>query len=97
MLVCLRVDVGRHRRSTSTIGLSISQKLKPCLDMRVAGVQLSGALIGVQSIIDLVVAALVECAEIIPYFGDERVQTNRPRICIQSISVLVDLIIEHTD
>lgn len=97
MLVCLRVNIGRYRSSTSAIVRPISEKLQPCLDVRVAWVQFSSPLVSVQSIIDLIVAALIQGAQIVPNLRNEGVQADSPRVGIQSVPVLVDLIVEHTD
>jgi hypothetical protein len=38
-----------------------------------------------------------QCAKIIPYFRDVRVQANGSGICVKSIPVLVDLVVQHSD
>ncbi len=56
----MRVDVGRlgsgRRASIASAG---AEELKPCLDVRVAGVELSSALIGIKRVGNLVVARFV--------------------------------------
>lgn len=59
MLVCLGMNVGGHWGSTGAIGLAISQELKPRLDVRIRWVQFRRSLVGIQSIINLVVAAFI--------------------------------------
>lgn len=59
LLVCLRMDVGRHGRRAGAVGLPIPQELEPGLDMGVGLVQLRSTLVSIQSIVDLVIAALV--------------------------------------
>lgn len=59
MLIRLRMDISGHGSSTSAISLAVTKKLQPGLDVRVGGIQLGRSLIGIQSIIDLVVAALI--------------------------------------
>lgn len=97
MLIRLWVDVGRHWRSASPIGLAIPEQLEPGLDVRVARVELGRSLVGVKRIVDLVVAALIQSAQVIPNLRYEWVQTNGTRIRVQGVSVLVDLIIEHAN
>lgn len=97
MLVLLRVDIGGHRSSTGAIVGAVSEKLKPCLDVGVAWIQLSSPLVGIQSIVNLVVAALVQCAKIVPNLRDEGIQADSTRICVQSIPVLINLVVKHTD
>lgn len=58
-LVSLGVDIGRHGSRACAIGLAVPQELQPRLDVGVGRIQLSRSLIGIQSIIDLVIAALV--------------------------------------
>lgn len=38
-----------------------------------------------------------QSAEIVPDFGDVGVQTYSPGVCIESVAVLVDLVVEHAD
>lgn len=72
-LVRLGVNILRRRRrglELHTRALTTSQELQPRLDVLVGGIQLCGALVGIESIVGLVVARLVlkliNCA---PAFG----------------------------
>ena len=38
-----------------------------------------------------------QSTKIVPDFGDVGVQTYSPGVCIESVAVLVDLVIEHAD
>jgi hypothetical protein len=38
-----------------------------------------------------------QCAEVVPDFGDVGVQSNCPGVCVECITVLVDLIIKHSN
>jgi hypothetical protein len=38
-----------------------------------------------------------QSAEIVPNLGDPRIEPNRTRIRVESVPVLVDLVVEHTD
>lgn len=96
MLVCLRVDIGWSRSRAAAV-VRVSEKLEPCLDVRVAWIQFSSPLVRVEGIVDLVVTTLVQSAEVIPDLGDKWVKANSPRVGVQSISVLVDLVVEHTN
>ena len=60
-LISLRVDIGRlrSRGRRTTVGTTRAEKLEASLDVRVARVKLCSTLVCVQSISDLVVAALV--------------------------------------
>jgi len=60
-LISLRVDIGRlrSRGRRATVGTTRAEKLETSLDVRVARVKLCSTLVCVQSISDLVVAALV--------------------------------------
>jgi hypothetical protein len=62
-LISLRVDIGRlrSRGRRATVGTTRAEKLEASLDVRVARVKLCSTLVCVQSISDLVVAALVLC------------------------------------
>lgn len=73
------------------------EQLQACLDMDVCGIKIGSASIGVESIGNLVVAGFVQSTEIIPNFRDVRVQTDSPRVGVQGITVLVDLVVEYTD
>lgn len=81
----------------SAVSLSVSEKLQPRLDMWIVGIELSCSLVGIQRVTDLVVARLVQCAKIIPHLRDEGVEANSPRVRIQSITILVNLIIQNAD
>lgn len=99
-LVRLRMDVSRSGSRSArynAVRLASTKELQSSLDVRVLRVQLSSSLISIESVCDLVVATLVQSTEIIPYFGDVWVQANGPRIRVQSITVLVDLIVQHTN
>lgn len=65
--------------------------------MNVRGIEIGSAAIGVKSIGNLVVAGFVQSTKIIPNFRDVRVQTDSTRVGVQGITVLVDLVVEHTN
>lgn len=60
-LVRLGMDVGRHRSAwgARTIALTSPQQVETGFDVRVAGVQLGCPLVGVESVVNLVVAGLI--------------------------------------
>lgn len=53
--------------------------------------------VSIQSITDLVVASFIQGAQIIPHFGNVWIQTNSPRVSVKCITVLGDLVVEHTN
>lgn len=57
--VRLGVNVSGYGLREASRRLAGPQKLKPGLDVRIGGVQLSGSLVRVQSVVDLIVARLV--------------------------------------
>jgi hypothetical protein len=98
--VGLNVNVGgwrNRRRGRATIGCARAKELETGFDMGVSGVQLGSPLVGVHSISDLVVARLIQCTKIIPNFWDVGIQTNCTRVGVQSIPVLVDLVVQHSN
>lgn len=100
-LIGLWWDILRQRRTVlvghAAGGLSTLQELKACLDMHVRRIQLSSTLVSVQSVGSLVVAGLVERTKIIPDFRNVGVEANGTRVRVESISVLVDLVVEYAD
>ena len=66
-------------------------------DNLILGVELARAGVSVDGVGDLVVAALVEGAEVEPDFGDVRVYADGAGVGVESVAVLVDLEVEHSD
>jgi len=83
--------------SIRVVSAAVTKELEPGLDMYVVGVKLSSPLIGVQSVVDLVIARLVQSAEVVPDLRYEGIETDGARVGVQSIPILVDLVIEDTD
>lgn len=117
-LIRLRVYVGglRSSRGRSTICTTRAQELEASLDMGVAGIELSCALVCIKGVSDLIVTALIlksgqfqhislrykwqstyQGSKVIPNLRDVWVKTDGTRVRIQSVSVLVDLIVQHAD
>lgn len=71
--------------------------MKSLLDDRVPRIKIGCTSIGIDGIGDLVIAGLVKTAEIVPNFADVWVEADGTGISIKSISILVDLIVQHTD
>lgn len=65
--------------------------------MHVSWVKVGCSGVRVQSIACLVVARLIQSSEIVPDFGDVRIQSDSSRVRIKGISVLVDLIVKDTN
>lgn len=59
VLVCLGMDISWHGSRTGAVSLAVAEKLQASLDVRVGRIQLGRSLVGIQCIINLVVAALV--------------------------------------
>lgn len=53
------MDISWHRSRTGAVSLAVTKKLQPGLDVRIGRVQLGRSLIGIQCIINLVIAALI--------------------------------------
>lgn len=77
--------------------LVLDQLLKTRLDMWISRVQTLSLAVCIQCIGDLVVARLVQCTQIVPDFTDVRVQADGSGVGIKSITVLRNLVIEHTN
>ena len=71
--------------------------MQPLRDNLVGRVELTRARVSVDRVTDLVIAALIERAEVKPYFGYVRVDANGTRIGVESIAVLVDLEVKDAD
>lgn len=67
------------------------------LDRCVGRVEIGCPSVGVDGVGDLVVARLVEAAQIIPHLADKRVETDRTGVCVEGVAVLIDLIVKNTD
>ena len=90
----LRAGGGRQLTSGS---LGVLQEMQALGDNRVAWVELRSASICVDSIRDLVIAALVQATEVEPDLRDVRVDADRPRVRIQCVTELIDLEVENAD
>ena len=66
-------------------------------DERIRGVELEGALIGVDGVGHLIVARFVERSEIEPDFGEVGVNSDRARVGVQSVVELIDVVVEDSD
>jgi len=84
-------------RQLPTCRLRVLQELQPLRDRHVPWVQLCSARICIDGIRDLVIAALIETAEIEPDFRDVWVDADCARVGVESVPELVDLEIEHAD
>jgi hypothetical protein len=100
-LVSLRVNVLRNG-SVALVGsagrtLAVLKKLETGLDVDVRRIKVGSTLVSIERIGCLVVARLVESAEIVPHLRDVGVEPNSTRVGIKRIAVLVDLVVEHTN
>lgn len=65
--------------------------------MRVVGIQFSSSLVSIQGIANLVVARLIQGAKVVPNLRDKGVESDGPRVGIQGVAILVDLIVQDTN
>jgi hypothetical protein len=73
------------------------QKLKALGDGRVAGIELSSLGTGVDGVVDLVVATLIQGPKVELDFRDIGVGANGAGVGIKGVAVLVDLEVENTN
>lgn len=71
--------------------------LQPALDHRVVPVELDRALVGVDGVGHLVVAGLVQSAEVVPDLGDVRVDPYGARVGVERVVELADGVVEDAD
>lgn len=84
-----------HTASLSSIVLS--QVIQTLLDMRILWIKIRCTLVGINRILDLIVASLVKSTKVVPDLTDIGVDTDRLAISIQRIPELVDLEVKQTD
>lgn len=98
-LVGLWMNICRLRCAlrAATATAARTEKLETSLDVRVTRVELCCSLICIEGVGDLIIAGFVQSAEIVPHFGDVRVEANGTRVGIQGITILVDLVVQHTN
>ena len=99
-LVSLRVNI-LGKRCTGLVrkavcGLSLKQS-KTRLDVDVGGIEISSSGVCVERIACLIVAGLVQRAEIIPNLRNVGVEANGARVRVKRVAVLVDLVVEDTN
>lgn len=63
----------------------------------VGRIEFASSRVSIDGIRDLIVAALVETAQVEPYFGDVRVDSDGTGISIECITELIDLEVEYSD
>jgi len=92
-LLLLLLGVGR--RFVGLLHLHTEQ-LETLLDVVVVGIEVSSLGVGVERVTQLI-ARLVQCAQIVPHLAQVWVETDRPAVRVQCVTVLVDLVVEDTD
>jgi hypothetical protein len=99
-LIRLRVNVLRYRSVALVRGtcwsLTVLKELQTSLDVDIGRVEISRTLVRVQCVGSLIVARLVQGSQIVPDLWNVGVQTDSTRVRIKRISVLVDLVIQHS-
>lgn len=73
------------------------QQLEAVLDGIVGRIQLGRTRVRVNGVGDLIVARLVEAAQVVPNLPDVGVEADGTRVGIQGVTVLVDLEVENTN
>jgi hypothetical protein len=98
-IVCRWMDIlwCGCRWGRTAASLDILEQGQPLLDVGVVRVKFQSTDVCVDRVVDLVVARLVQCAEIVPNLADVWVKADRTRVGIQSVSVLIDLIVKNAD
>ena len=87
----------RRVRERDTVSFCVPEHGEPGLDEAVRRVEIVRTGIRINGVVDLIVARFVQAAEIEPYFRNEGIETNRTGVCVQGVSVLIDLVVEHTN
>lgn len=87
----------RGRRQRLSISLSVPEQCKSGFDGSIVGIEVGSSGVGIDGVVDLIVARLVQASEIEPDFADVGVEPDSTRVGIQGVSVLVDLVVEHSD
>lgn len=86
-----------RRRQGRTVCLMISNLAKPIGHDRIRRLELQCPLVCVDSVRHLVVARLVESSKVEPDLAEVRVYPDRPRIRIECIVKLINVVVQHTD
>jgi len=87
----------RGYRKLSTGMLCISEKLKTLCDGNVVRIKFHSTSISIDSVSNLIVAALVETTEIKPNFRHIGIDADSTRVGVKRISKLINLEVEDTD
>lgn len=99
-LVSLRVNILGQRRASlvreAVGGLSLQQS-QASLDVNIRRVKVSSPSVCIQGVACLIVARLIQRTKIIPDLGNVGVEANGTRVCIKRVTVLIDLVIQHTN
>ena len=100
VLICLWMHIlwyGSTMLTRAAGCTTISKKVQSCFDMCIAWIELRSTLIRIKRVGCLIIATLIQCTEVVPYFRDIRVESDSPRVCIKCVAVLIDLIVEHAN
>lgn len=98
-LIRLRMNIlwSRCRVTHVARRLTTLQKLQSSFYMDVRRIEFRCPLIGIQRVIRLIIARLVQRSKVVPNFGNVWVKTYRAGVRIQSVPVLVNLVVKHTN
>jgi len=87
----------RGYRKLSTSMLCSSEKLKTLGDGNIVRIKFCSTSISINGVSNLIVAALVETAEIKPDFRDIGINADSTRVGVKRISKLIDLEVKDTN
>jgi hypothetical protein len=88
----------RSRRVGLGLALCLAlEQLQTSFDMDVGRIKVRRSAIRIQGVGGLIVARLVEGAQIIPHFRNVGVESDGARVSVERIAVLIDLVVENTD
>lgn len=93
----MNIDRTGCRRERLICRAGILKHAETLFDALVCRIELCRPRVRIDRIGDLVVARLVQASQVVPDLADIRVKADRARVRVESISVLVDLVVEHTD
>jgi hypothetical protein len=92
------VYVYRLRRWRKLLARSgVLEHMHTLFDGFLLGVEFGSPKVGVDCVSDLIVARFVQTSQIEPDLADVRVEADSSRVGVESITVLVNLVIQNTD
>ena len=96
----MRINIGRSWRWSPIVPSRLQVSFQDGQSLGHDGirvVEFVGSIVRIDGVLDLIVASLVECAEVKPNLWDVGVQSDCSGICIESIAELIDFPVEDAD